>query len=170
VRDMGGGVYRVSFFWAAGAVPTRNWLQLTLKAGATTGLAADDVFYFGNAIGDANLDCKTLYDDIFAIYSNVDFVNFKLITDPCDVTRDGKVLYDDIFACYSCVDFTNELVLIAPPVPPSAPTSDSGAPASGELLWAAHLAALDQQDLRSDDAEEEDRETPTDTVFAAYGV
>ena len=29
-------------------------------------------------------------------------------------------------------------------------------PASGEMLWAAHLAALDEQDRSSDDAEEED--------------
>jgi hypothetical protein len=91
------------------------------------------------------------------------------VTDARDVTRDGRVLYDDIFACYSCLDFTNQLVFITPPVPPSAPTSGSGAPASGELLWAAHLAALDELDRSSDDSEEEDRETPADAVFAAYG-
>jgi hypothetical protein len=164
------GVSRITLTWAPGeTIPNRNWLQATVLAGAGTGLGADDVFYFGNAIGDANLDCKTLYDDIFAIYSNVDFVTFKLITDPNDVTRDGKVLYDDIFACYSKVDFTSQLALITPPVPPSAPSSGSGVPASGEMFWAAQLAAWEQSNRRFDDSEEEESETAADAVFAAYG-
>jgi hypothetical protein len=163
------GVYRITLTWAPGeTIPTRNWLQATVLSGAGTGLAQDDVFYFGNCIGDANLDRSTLYDDIFAIYSNVDFVNLKPIIQPCDVNRDGKVLYDDIFACYSKIDFAGSLAELAPPAPPSAPKSGSGAPASTELLWAAHLAALGEPDRSSDDSEEEDPETPADAVFAAY--
>ena len=111
-----------------------------------------------------------VYDDIFAIYSNIDFNNFKLITDPCDTNRDGKILYDDIFACYSHIDFSNELVLINPPVTPSAPAMGSGASTGAEMLWATHLAALDELDRRSDDAEEEDDQRAADAVLAAYGV
>jgi hypothetical protein len=162
------GVSRITLTWAPGeTIPTRNWLQVTMKADATTGLAQDDVFYFGNCIGDANLDRKTLYDDIFAIYSNVDFTTTVPITDACDVNRDGKVLYDDIFACYSKIDFTGSLVLIAPPATPSAPEAD--APLSGQMYWAAHLAALDEQNRRSEDSEEEDPGTAADAAFASYG-
>jgi hypothetical protein len=39
---------------------------------------------------------------------------------------------------------------------------------SGELLWAAHLAAFDELDRSSDDSEDEDQETAADAVFAAY--
>jgi hypothetical protein len=37
------------------------------------------------------------------------------------------------------------------------------------MLWAAHLAALDEPDRSSDDSEEEDPKTPADAVFTAYG-
>jgi hypothetical protein len=46
-----GGADRVTLIWADGAI--RNaWLQVTVKANARTGLAADDTFYFGNLAGD----------------------------------------------------------------------------------------------------------------------
>ena len=38
--------------WADGAIQKR-WLQVTVLANATTGLAAADVFYFGNAVGES---------------------------------------------------------------------------------------------------------------------
>jgi hypothetical protein len=113
VRDLGGGVDRVSFFWAANAIPTRNWLQVTMKAGDATGLAEDDVFYFGNAVGDANLDGATLYEDIFAIYGGVDLDAAVPITEPLDIDRDGQILYDDIHACYAQVADGERLEMIA---------------------------------------------------------
>jgi len=42
---------RVTLIWSDQAVHNQ-WLQVTVKANATTGLATDDVFYYGNAIGE----------------------------------------------------------------------------------------------------------------------
>ena len=46
------GADRVTLIWADGAI--RNcWLQVTLRATDNTGLAANDVFYVGNAVGES---------------------------------------------------------------------------------------------------------------------
>ncbi len=47
-----GGSDRVVLTWADNAIPNKNWLQVTVLANANTGLAANDVFYFGNLIGE----------------------------------------------------------------------------------------------------------------------
>jgi hypothetical protein len=47
-----GGSDRVTLVWPDNAVQ-QKWLQVTVKATIGTGLASADVFYFGNAIGDA---------------------------------------------------------------------------------------------------------------------
>jgi hypothetical protein len=52
VRDIGGGVHRITFVWADKAIPNKNWVQVTVKEHPNTGLAADDVFYFGNTVGE----------------------------------------------------------------------------------------------------------------------
>ncbi|NLF30273.1 MAG: hypothetical protein GX591_05210 [Planctomycetes bacterium] len=46
-----GGSDRVTVVLPDGAVDDR-WLQVTVPAGSRTGLEADDVFYFGNAVGE----------------------------------------------------------------------------------------------------------------------
>jgi hypothetical protein len=45
------GGTRVEIAWASGAI-VRQWLQVTVLANADTGLAAADVFYFGNLPGE----------------------------------------------------------------------------------------------------------------------
>ncbi|HXE55900.1 MAG TPA: CAP domain-containing protein, partial [Tepidisphaeraceae bacterium] len=47
-----GGSTRVEFTFANGAI-RNEWLQITVAADANTGLAAPDVFYFGNAIAES---------------------------------------------------------------------------------------------------------------------
>jgi len=49
------GSDRVTFVWADGAI-LNQWLEVTVIANANTGLAADEVFYFGNSVGDTNGD------------------------------------------------------------------------------------------------------------------
>jgi hypothetical protein len=46
-----GGTDRVTILWANNAIQ-KQWLQVTAKATAATGLSGSDVFYFGNAIGE----------------------------------------------------------------------------------------------------------------------
>lgn len=48
----GDGHAKVQITWADGAIKN-TWLQVTLLANADTHLAANDVFYFGNLVGDA---------------------------------------------------------------------------------------------------------------------
>ena len=45
------GADRITVIWPDNAIQKR-WLQVTVKATAATGLAAAEVFYFGNAIGE----------------------------------------------------------------------------------------------------------------------
>ena len=45
------GSARVELIWPDGAI-VGQWLEVTVKATPRTGLAADDVFYYGNAIGE----------------------------------------------------------------------------------------------------------------------
>jgi len=49
------GSDRVTLIWADNAIENR-WIEVTVKAGGNTGLAADDVFYFASSIGDCNGD------------------------------------------------------------------------------------------------------------------
>jgi hypothetical protein len=47
-----GGSDRIALTWPDGTI-TKRWLQVTLHAGLGTTLLADDVFYFGNAVGES---------------------------------------------------------------------------------------------------------------------
>jgi hypothetical protein len=49
------GSDRVTLIWADGAI-TNTWLEVTVKSGGGINLEADDVFYFGNAVGEADGD------------------------------------------------------------------------------------------------------------------
>jgi ELWxxDGT repeat protein len=46
-----GGSDRVTLIWPDGAIKN-TWLEVSVLANANTGLAAPDVFYFGNAVGE----------------------------------------------------------------------------------------------------------------------
>jgi hypothetical protein len=46
------GSYRVTLIWAGGAIENQ-WLQVAVLATPNTGLSQPDVFYFGNAVGEA---------------------------------------------------------------------------------------------------------------------
>jgi hypothetical protein len=70
-RDGAGrdGSSRVTLVWGDGAIQ-RQWLQVTVKANANTGLAATDVFYFGNLPGDVNGDGSVNGSDFAILASN----------------------------------------------------------------------------------------------------
>jgi hypothetical protein len=91
-----GGSTRVDFTWANGSI-TNEWLQVTVKANADTGLAAPDVFYFGNLIGCADAaeppgvfvvttaDLTATRQDLHGFLNPVDPTNIH------DFNRDGRV-------------------------------------------------------------------------------
>jgi len=96
----------------------KQWLEVTVLATANTGLAADDVFYFGNAIGDsgnfaANAQVD-LADEIAARNNPRTFLNPATIDTSHDYNRDQRVdLADEILARNNGTTFLTALKLIA---------------------------------------------------------
>ncbi len=92
-----GGSDRVTLAWASGAIQNQ-WVQTTIKATPQSGLAADDVFYFGNSIGDTgnsatNFEVNAV--DVTATRLNVSFDPVP-VTSPFDISRDGSVNSTDV--------------------------------------------------------------------------
>ena len=89
------GAARIELTWADNAIAD-EWVQVTVVANMDTGLAADDVFYFGNAIGesgDSSTDAMVTQADEDGACNNPAnlAVNLATVTDDYDYNRDGKV-------------------------------------------------------------------------------
>jgi hypothetical protein len=102
-----GGSTRVELLWPDGSI-VNQWLGVTMKATANTGLKTPDVFYFGNLIGSSvgavvggaftvgPADFTAVSNDLHT------FLNPSAITGPNDFNRDGRVdATDEIIARYS---------------------------------------------------------------------
>ena len=92
-----GGSTRVTLIWPDNAIE-QQWLQVTVLSGAHgghLGLSVDDVFCFGNAIGDTGnspTDAKvTPADSVLVRNSPHTKADPATISDPCDFDRDGRV-------------------------------------------------------------------------------
>ena len=110
-----------------------TWLRVTVLSNLNTGLAANDVFYFGNVIGDLGVGNTTgstgrirvTVDDTTAVRNNQsplpDSVN---VTNIYDVNRDGRVTLQD-----TTVVRNNQqpLGIVAPITAPSARAAKSSA-------------------------------------------
>ena len=89
--------------WPDGTI-TKKWLQVTVKATSATGLPANDVFYFGNAVGDSGNAptigtpnyVETNATDISNIRSNQTGFSRASITNLFDIDRDSYVNTVDI--------------------------------------------------------------------------
>jgi ELWxxDGT repeat protein len=86
-----GGSDRVTLVWPEGAVKNK-WVEVTVKANDHTGLAAPDVFYFGNLVGETG-DSLTPTK-----VSSADLAGVKRVLNTnagpdsrYDINRDGKV-------------------------------------------------------------------------------
>ena len=146
-----GGSDRLVITWAENA-PKNTWLEVTVPGGGThetttTGLAADDVFYFGSAIGEvtalgaglptpptAGLPGLALVSaaDVIAIRDNPrGEANPASIDDPFDINRDRAVdALDLILARDNATGPLSALRLIEPALPAPAPPGE-GEPALG---------------------------------------
>ncbi len=92
----GGGADRLTLVWPDNAMESQ-WLEVTLRATATTGLSANEVFYFGNAIGETGnsvSDCNVLVNDALRILNNLSTVGVE-VTNPFDINRTASVLVND---------------------------------------------------------------------------
>ena len=172
VRDLGGGVSRVTFTWDDNAIPTRNWLQTTIKAHPATGLATDDVFYFGNSAGETTDDFVVNYDDLLCEIWPVIFTAAG-IESPADINRDGVINYDDLLDPNAWWDNVFKLRPLAAITPPAAPPPSPGlfdSVLSQGLSWAAEVVLFDELygSSRNTDDEGMLEEDAADDVFAMY--
>ena len=90
-----GGSDRVTLIWADNAIE-KQWLEVTVLANANTALASDDVFYFGNAIGETGnspSDAEVTAADEVGVRNNPHTLSFNPadITNTQDFNRDRKV-------------------------------------------------------------------------------
>jgi hypothetical protein len=122
---------RVTIIWDDNAIQNQ-WLQVTVLADANTGLAAADVFYFGNAIGESGnstIDAVVDPQDETASRTHKTGFSAAAIDNHYDYNRDGRVnATDDLIARHNRTDGVdgNPLQLIDPP---------AGAPlAAGDAL------------------------------------
>ncbi|MDP6545473.1 MAG: hypothetical protein QGH60_15920, partial [Phycisphaerae bacterium] len=87
-----GGSDRVTLTWADGAI-TNKWVEVTVLAGANTGLGTDDVFYVGNTVGDTNDDGAVDADDLATLFGEFGLRGGTELVS--DVNIDGRVNLTD---------------------------------------------------------------------------
>ena len=122
-----GGSDRLAMTWADGAI-RNTWLQVTVKAGGHTGLAAADVFYFGNLVGETGNNPVTSVvsaTDLAAVRRRVSSMPVG-ITSAYDFNRDGRVTGADVLIARS-----NERLGTLPRL--TAPAGAAAAPLSAEF-------------------------------------
>ncbi|MCA9262595.1 MAG: lamin tail domain-containing protein [Planctomycetales bacterium] len=110
------GSDRVLILWNDNAIE-KEWLQVTVVGTAATGLAAPDVFYYGNAVGesgDSSEHAKVdTTDEVGARNNPRTFLSPADIEDPFDFNRDRRVdTTDQIIARNNLTSFLTELQLI----------------------------------------------------------
>jgi hypothetical protein len=125
------GSNRVTIVWANGEV-ANTWLQVTLRATAATGLAADDVFYFGNAMGETgnapNLVEVNRDDETLTVAERAGLTVMPL-SSPYDFNRDKLVSAADVMIARRNAA-TSLVVLQAPLLTPAAVTPAALPPAT----------------------------------------
>jgi hypothetical protein len=132
-----GGTTRIEIRWADNALQNR-WLRVALRANAVTGLLADDVFYFGNAIGetgDSASDARvTVIDEIATRVRVQASPGIVTIAERYDFNRDGTVnAADEAIVHLHQTNVLDALQLLAAPAPqPSAPAPFSPPDTNGD--------------------------------------
>jgi hypothetical protein len=90
------GSDRIEIIWDNGAIVVQ-WLEVTVNANADTGLLANDVFFFGSEIGDANASNNSIVFRVGAADTTATQTNLANsasnipITNLYDYNRDGSV-------------------------------------------------------------------------------
>lgn len=94
VREIGDGIHRLTVNWPDGAI-RNTWLQVVLKANATTGLAEDEVHYWGHATADSGDETNSAGEVVVDFLDAWQIANAAAsgvpIDNPFDLNRDGNV-------------------------------------------------------------------------------
>jgi hypothetical protein len=114
----GEGVYRITLIWDDNAI-RNTWLEIKVLANDYTGLEDEDIFYFGNAVGESGNDPGnaqvTIIDMLLARNNPRVIPNSAAIDFSYDYNRDGRVNASDVLIARSGqTSFTNALKLIDP--------------------------------------------------------
>jgi len=142
VRDGAGvgGSDRITIIWADGAIKNQ-WLEVTVKA--SLGIPFDDVFYFGNAIGETGnspTDAKVTPTDVVGCRNNPHTSqNPADITDVYDFDRDTEVGPTDAVICRTNGSNSMTALQLIVLVENQAPVVDAGADISIRLPQDASL-------------------------------
>jgi hypothetical protein len=128
------GADRVTLIWPNGAIQ-KQWLQVIVKADPVTNLAAEDVFYFGNAVGESGTGVSNTFVDGTDFAGARDnprtFLNRAPIDFRYDYNRDSFVDGTDMaVARDNNTNFLTALKLITTPAA-GATMAGSGASGSG---------------------------------------
>jgi hypothetical protein len=142
-----GGSDRYTLSFADNAI-AKQWLQVTVLANADTGLAAPDVFYFGNAVGESGNSAANAMvnstDELGARNNPHGLSNRAAVTDAYDYNRDSLVnSTDQLLARNNGTGISTALKLIIAPGGGQAST-----PPGRSKLVAARLS--EQQSLFAD--------------------
>ncbi len=97
------GSDRVVFRWPDGSIQNQ-WLKVTIKPSSRTNLPMDDVFYFGNAVGEtgnSTIDAKVSPTDVIAVRNNPHTLSNDpaAVDDAYDFDRDRNVGQTDEIIC-----------------------------------------------------------------------
>ena len=113
-----GGSDRIAMTWGHHDIANK-WLEVRILANERTGLAADDVFYWGSAVGDTGDSAFNTFVDVtdsVRIEANFrDFLNPAPLDDPFDLNRDRFVDATDFtIVVDNQTNFLSDLNLIQP--------------------------------------------------------
>ena len=110
------GSDRLTLIWDDGVI-TDQWLEIKVLANDRTGLAEDDVFYFGNAIGetgDTTVHARVDGVDVAGVRANLSTFFTITIDNRFDFNRDGRVNGVDIATARGHLSGFFPLQLITP--------------------------------------------------------
>jgi uncharacterized repeat protein (TIGR02543 family) len=117
-RPIGVGLKRITVIWADNAIE-KTWLQVTVKATANTWLTDDEVFYFGNAVGDSGnsaLNAIVNASDQLGVRSHPSALGGAAVDNDYDFNRDKTVnASDQLISRSNCTSVLTAVKLIAVP-------------------------------------------------------
>ncbi len=173
VREGAGvdGSDRVTIRWDANAIKNQ-WLQVTVRATEKTGLPKDDVFYFGNAPGEAGDNpINTIVnatDEIVARNFQHSAVDEALVDDKYDYNRDGLVNgTDQIIARENQTNPLTMLRLITMPVRDAKLKVSEPTTLSADLDWVYEFEQMNSKNSRQ---KRSSVERAVDLLLAAEAV